>query len=69
MFIKKFLSYTSIAYLILINFLSILFSKYTVTKINEESEKLQVLKDNKQILNQFLSAKEIEGCSGKRNTL
>ncbi len=34
-----------------------LFSKYTVTKINDESEILQVLKDNEQILNQFLSAK------------
>ena len=42
-----------------------LFSKYTVTKINDESEILQVLKDNEQILNQFLSAKEIEGCSGR----
>lgn len=40
-----------------------LFSKYTVTKINDESEISQVLKDNEQILNQFLSAKEIEGCS------
>ena len=42
-----------------------LFCEYEIVKYNDESQTTQVLKNNEQILNQFLSAKEIEGCSGR----
>lgn len=37
-----------------------LLSKYTITKINNENEILQVLKDNEQILNHFCLQKKLK---------
>lgn len=42
-----------------------LFYEYEIVKYNDKSQTIQVLKNNEQILNQFLSAKEIEGCSNR----
>ncbi len=45
------------------NILTNLLFEYEVTKLSNESVTLQLLKNNQQILTQFLSAKEIWGCS------
>ena len=45
--------------------LDVLCTNYEIIKIEESIENSKIIKGNEEILNQFLSAKEIEGCSNR----